>query len=182
MESFENHKFKNQDDLRRTARQLYHCFIREKSDFEVNLEAKVTKPIKKAIENGDQQCFSEAKQAIFHLLQPKYQDFRLSPTYRQMKEELGLTKTVYTKQDREAGVNILLKHLDKSLPTEVDGLKHSDSAIAAERARARLMRSLIHSFCRTRVGCDFWDKEDQQNLDDIKPAEMMAKTRSADLF
>lgn len=142
----------------------------------------MTKPIKKAIEAGDQQCFSEAKQAIYHLLEPAYVQFTLSPIYQQMVDELGLTTTIYLKDKRDLGVSCLLKHLDKSLPSEVAGVRSSDQAIAAERTRARLIRNLIHSFCRTRLGCDFWDQQDQKNLDAIKPAEIMARARDAKPF
>lgn len=142
------------------------------------MEATVTKPIKKAIEAGDQQCFSEAKVAIYHLLEPAYVQFTLSPIFQQMVQELGLNTTIYLKDTRDHGVSVLLKHLDKSLPSEVAGVKSSDQAIAAERTRARLIRNLIHSFCRTRLGCDFWDQQDQKNLDAIKPAEIMARTNS----
>lgn len=180
MESFENHRFKNKDDLRRTARQLYHCFVREKAEFEVNLDARITKPIKKAIESGDQQCFSQAKQAVFDLLMPSFFTFIQSPAFKLMTDELGENTTIYSRKERDAGIAILLKHLDKSLPSEVAGVKSTDEAIAAERQRARLIRSLIHSFCKTRLGCDFWDQEDQKNLD-IKPAGII-KTRTEKLF
>ncbi len=99
-----------------------------------------------------------------------------------MIEEIGEYKTIYGRDDRNAGVHILLKHLDKSLPSEVDGMRSSDAAIAAERTRARLLRNLIHSFCKTRVGCDFWDKGDNKNLESIKPEQLMAQDRDATPF
>jgi len=168
--------------MRRTARQLYHSFIREKSDFEVNLDARISKPIKKAIESFDQSCFYEAKMAIFHLLEPSFVQFKISPTFRQMEEELGSGSTIYTKEQRDLGVQILLKHLDKSLTSEETGIRASDAAVKAERTRARLVRSLVHSFCKTRLNCDFWDKDEGKNLDEIKPADILAQTREVNPF
>lgn len=179
MEEFERHGFKNKDVLRRTARQIYTCFIREKSDFEVNLESRVTKPIKRAIEDGNHQCFADAKQAVYHLLEPSYVQFTLSPVFGEMAQALGESQTIYGKSERDAGVNILLQHLDKSLPSEVTGVNSSDQAIAAERTRARMLRNLIHSFCKTRLNCDFWDQEDQRNLAAINPAEIISRGNAA---
>lgn len=171
VEAFEAHKFKSKEEIRKTARQLYTCFIKEKSDFEVNLDARVTKPIKAAIENCEQTCFSDAKQAIFQLLEPMLVQFTLSPVFQGMCQQLGMNNTVYSRDDRNAAIDILLKHLDKSRPSEVTGVRSTDEAIAAERTRARLIRNLTHSFCKTRLHCDFYDNEDKTNLASLHKSE-----------
>lgn len=155
------------EDQRRTAINIYKYFIRENSDFEVNLEAKVAKPIKKAIEEDRHDCFSVAKEAAVHILEPMFLEFVTSPLWKEMIADIGLNNCVYSKEARDKAVLQLIKYFDKSLPSEESGVRSSDRAIAAERGRARLIRNLAHAFCKTRLKCDFYDKENQENLPKI---------------
>ena len=133
----------------------------------MNLEAKVVRPIKKAIEEDQPDCFAAAKEAAVHILEPMFLEFVSSALWKQMEADIGTNNCVYTKEARDKAVHQLIKYFDKSLPSEEAGVRSTDRAIAAERGRARLIRNLAHAFCKTRLKCDFYDKENQENLPKI---------------
>jgi hypothetical protein len=166
-EDFSKHEFEKVEDQRRTAINIYKYFIKENADFEVNLEAKVARPIKKAIEEDRKDCFDAAKESAVHILEPMFLEFVSSPLWKQMVADIGENNYVYSKEARDKAVHQLIMYFDKSLPSEEAGIRSHDRAIAAERGRARLIRNLAHAFCKTRLRCDFYDKENQENLPKI---------------
>lgn len=127
----------------------------------------MVRPIKKAIEEDRQNCFVAAKEAAVHILEPMFLEFAASPLWKQMVADIGMNNCVYSKEARDKAVFQLIKYFDKSLPSEEAGVRSTDRAIAAERGRARLIRNLAHAFCKTRLKCDFYDKDTQENLPKI---------------
>jgi hypothetical protein len=153
VEQFEEHEFQTVKVMRKTAMELYNAFVKAGADFEVNLEAKIRDSILPKIENGDQNCFAEAREHVVHLLIPCFSNFTLGPIYDQMVKDLGENTTLYGKEQRNRAIKALLEYIDKD-PSSVI-LADDKSA----RRRRLLLRELVHSFCRTRLRCDFKDKE-----------------------
>lgn len=153
VEQFEEHDFETVKAMRKTALELYNAFVKAGADFEVNLEAKIRDSILPKIEAGDQNCFMEAREHIVHLLLPCFSNFTLGQGFERMVKELGENSTIYEKSQRNAAVKELLEKIDKE----------PESSIVAEdkaaKRRRLLLKEMVHSFCRTRLRCDFKDKD-----------------------
>lgn len=153
VEQFEEHDFETVKAMKKTALELYNAFVKSGADFEVNLEAKIRDSILPKIEAGDQNCFTEARDHIVHLLLPCFSNFTLSSGFEKMIKDLGENNTLYDKKQRNAAVKSLLEHLDKA----------PASLIVAEdkaaKRRSLLLKEMVHSFCRSRLRCDFKDQE-----------------------
>ena len=89
---FEEFDFTTKEQLKRTAKHLYRTFIKEESDFEINIEGDMKDPIRQAIEACDQGCFELTKGHVYELLQPCYIQFTLSKSFLQMQEDLCTTQ------------------------------------------------------------------------------------------
>lgn len=153
VEQFEEHDFDNVKAMKKTAMELYNAFVKSGADFEVNLEAKIRDTILPNIEAGDQNCFKEAREHVVHLLLPCFSNFTLGTVYERMCKEIGENTTLYSKEQRNCAINIILEYVDKEPASFI---------VAEDKAakRRRLMlREMVHSFCRTRLKCDFKDKE-----------------------
>lgn len=155
VEQFEEHHFATVKTMRKTAMELYNAFIKPGSDFEINLEARVRDAILPRIEGGDQGCFSEAREQVVHLLIPCYSNFTRGPVYTRMVGDVGEKTTLYSKEERDKAVNVILEFVDKDLNQVVIEDKGA-------RRREVLLREMVHSFCRTRLRCDFKDKVKDQ--------------------
>lgn len=135
--------------MKTTAQQIYDMFIADGSDLEINIDQKIRVPIQEAISRYDQQCFTEAKEDMFKLMEPIFLKFKTSDVFDQMKADLGLNCIVYSKSARNAAVKMLLKNLDKTLPQE------GTNPIVQQRHD--LIRCIMHEFCRKRLKIDFYD-------------------------
>lgn len=153
VEQFEEHDFKTVQAMRKTAMELYNAFVKAGADFEVNLEARIRDAILPKIESGDQSCFVEARDHIVHLLVPCFTNFTLGKHFDNMTKELGENTTIYTKEQRNRVLKVLLEHIDREpVSTIVSEDKNA-------KRRGLLLREMVHSFCRTRLRCDFKDKD-----------------------
>jgi len=61
--------------------------------------------------------------------------------------------SIYDKAARNSGVRILLKNLDKTLPS-------TNNSMSEPMAQQRndMIRAMLHAFCETRLGIDFIDR------------------------
>jgi hypothetical protein len=170
VEQFEEHEFKTVKAMKKTALELYNAFVKAGADFEVNLEAKVRDSILPLIESGDQNCFAGAREHVVHLLLPCFSNFTLGPVYDKMCAELGNNSTIYDKTQRNAAIKTLLRHVDQE---PVSSIVADDKG---ERRRRLLLNEMVHSFCRTRLRCDFHDQETEGK--DKAPSEAASKKKA----
>lgn len=89
MDQFETYPFQSKSQLLSTGIHLYEMYIREDSDFEVNIDDKVRRPILPSIQMGDRFSFSEAKAEVFKLMESSYSKFRRSSIYADMRLSMG---------------------------------------------------------------------------------------------
>lgn len=89
VEQYESIFFDSTRLKKKIATGLYNTFIKNGAEFEVNLEDKIKSPIQDKILKGDQACFSEAKEHILRLMEPKVQNFKNCYVFEKMKKELG---------------------------------------------------------------------------------------------
>lgn len=156
---FEEYTFETNRQLRHSAKELYNNFIREDSIFEVNIEAATKKRIQDAIRDYDQTCFAEARDHILNLLQPCFAEFHMSKTFERMREEIGEDCNVYDPKSRDKAIKVLIEHLDKSYDLEYEAITGKDPNVILKAKHKILIRMLVHTFCRTRLRVDFYDKE-----------------------
>jgi len=95
VEQFESMEFNSKRCMKEIAMELYNTFIKDDSEFEVNIDTKTRKPILEEIEAGSQKCFSAAKEHIVKLMEPVFQKFKNSTVYEKMRKEIG-KKMIHT--------------------------------------------------------------------------------------
>jgi hypothetical protein len=161
VEQFQTHDFATQEELRKTALQLYRAFIKSNSDFEVNIDSATRKPIRLAIDAYDATCFDEAKDHIQRLMEPCYMNFITSDIYRKMAENLKDKAIPYDEPTRETAISVLVEYLDEHMP--IDTNKKTGIPKETQR-RSNLIRAMIHAFCQTRLHLDFYDTEGGENV------------------
>lgn len=146
--------FGSPDELRQAAQQIYDAYIKEGSDFEVNIDHRTRLPIQNAIDNADQLCFREAKNHLFRLMEPIFLKFKTSELFAQMRKEIGDT-SFYSKEARNNALRIILKNLDKTLPPEDIG--DNDPFDYGQRS-LDLTRALTHVFVKNKLRLEFLDR------------------------
>ena len=130
------------------AQQIYDTFIEDGAELEINIDHRIKSPILKEIDRGNQNCFAEAKKAMFALMEPIFLRFRSLDTWEKMKREIGLNNAVYGRAEKNAAVQVLLSNLD-SPTTEVTNpvrVRHFE-----------IIRAILHEFCKRRLKIDFAD-------------------------
>jgi hypothetical protein len=160
VEQFQTHEFRTPEELRKTALQLYRAFIKSNSDFEVNIDAAIKKPIRMAINEFDPHCFDEAKEHIQRLMDPCYLRFLTSGIYAKMLKDLEGKCVPYGEDSREVAINVLVEYLDRHMPVpeKLEGLQ------SEVQRRDNLIRAMIHAFCQTRLHLDFYDTPSGENI------------------
>jgi len=161
---FEDYDFTTKKQLKQSARELYNNFIKEGSEFEINIEGSIRKRIQEGIEEYDQTCFNESRQHVLLLLQPCLQDFMQSKSYERLKNDTKGNTTIYDTRARDRGIKILMEHLDKTLDLEERALTTKDPEAVMKARHQILVRMLVHTFCKTRLRADFRDKASGENL------------------
>ena len=152
VEKFQTRHFENSEDMREKAQIIYDKFIAENSEFEVNIDHRVSAPIQGAIDHFDQDCFREAKDDLERLMEPVFLKFKTGPYFKRMEEELGLYNIVYTRKQRNMAVKLLLTNMDKTLPTG-----DNTPAGILKNQRNDEVRQMMHRFCKKKLRIDFED-------------------------
>jgi len=167
VEQFKAHDFNNQEELRRTALQIYRAFLKSNSDFEVNVDGSTRKPIRREIDRYNSGCFDIAKDHIQKLMEPCYLTFITSQVYDLMREDLVGKPIPYSSEVREVAINHLVNYLDRTMP--VSDIPAPETDITR---RNNLLRAMIHAFCQTRLHLDFYDTPEGKNIS-MTPKQML---------
>jgi hypothetical protein len=162
VEQFQTHDFASKDELRKTALQLYRAFIKSNSDFEVNIDSAIRKPVRQAIDKYDATCFDCAKDHIQRLMEPCYMTFITSTIYQKMLTNLKGKAVPYDELTRETAINVLVEYLDRNMPVTNE---HKTSMSKETQRRSNLIRAMIHAFCQTRLHLDFYDTEGGETVE-----------------
>lgn len=75
--------------MKKAAQEIHDLYVEEGSKLEINIDQKIRDPVQQAIDEGDQDCFEDAKEAMFHLMEPIFLKFRTSELFSQMRKEIG---------------------------------------------------------------------------------------------
>ena len=157
IEQFEEYRFNDVKAMKRTAMHLYDAFVKDGADFELNLPGEVRSATRRRIEEEDQFCFSNVREHAIALLEPCIETFMMSPEWMELKtvieKTIPINSCMYSKELRNDAVNKLVDCLEE--------LEAQKSLLATDRAaqrRVRLLREMLHDFCKTRLRCDFHDK------------------------
>jgi hypothetical protein len=157
VEVFEEHQFKDAKSLKRTANYLFDAFLKNGADFELNIAGSVKDSVVEKIGRGDHDCFSVARDQAISMLEPSFEEFMMSETWRsfreKVKERVGLNKCIFGDDFRDEIVNLLVDQLE-----QLDSQKRVLKAEKSAERRAVLLREMIHDYCKARLRCDFHDK------------------------
>ncbi|KAI8068316.1 hypothetical protein BC940DRAFT_299679 [Gongronella butleri] len=160
LEQYESFEYISLVQQLATAQHIYNTYLTRNSHFEVNLDDRVRRQVKEALERKDvSTCFETAKRSVYSLLESSYMRFLTTKIYQRMLKDCGESTTHYKEETRYAAVNVLLAYIEREhnmiYTNPLTDTPVFQSVSQTTRRRHELIKSMIHEFCRTLVGVEF---------------------------
>ncbi|ORX43842.1 hypothetical protein DM01DRAFT_1312780 [Hesseltinella vesiculosa] len=176
-----------------TAQHIYNTYLTRNSHFEVNLDDRVRRQVKEALDQKQvDTCFDAAKRSVYSLLESSYMRFLTTKIYHRMLKDCGESASYYKEETRYAAVNVLLAYIEREhnmiYKNPLTDTPVFQSVSQTTRRRHELIKSMIHEFCRTLVGVEFsyyrMDPEtmEQQLIDHDPPHSPVQESKSPKLL